>query len=75
MAEDVGDAFDGGGRGNLRQGGAHHFADDELAEIFSLQGEIQDLVFEDGADGFSFFEDGSCEISCCCMVCRAWKTV
>ena len=44
--------------GTCGSGGAHDFADDELAEIFSLQGEIQDLIFEDGADGFSFFEDG-----------------
>ena len=37
---------------------AHDFADDELAQVFALQREIQDLVFEDRADGFAFFEDG-----------------
>ena len=44
--------------GTCGSGGAHHFADDELAQIFALQREIQDLIFEDRADGFSFFEDG-----------------
>ena len=36
VAEDVGDAINGGVGGDLREGSAHDFADDELAQVFSL---------------------------------------
>src|SRR6202521_5544481 len=50
MTECVSDALDGRGPGHLRQGLAHHFANDELAKILALQGEVEYLVFVDRAD-------------------------
>ncbi len=58
VAKDVRDAFDRSICGNLGQRRAHDFADDELAKVFALQREIQDLVLEHRADGFAFFEYG-----------------
>src|SRR6266446_930406 len=59
VAKDVGDALDGSGARHLRQRLAHHFADDELAEIFALQRHGQNLVFVNRADGNVFLEDGN----------------
>src|SRR5579863_8045165 len=58
VAKQMGDAFDGGVARDLRQRFAHHFANDQLAKVFALEGHIQDLVFEDGADDGGVFEDG-----------------
>ena len=44
---------------HLRQRLAHHFANDQLAQILALQRQIQDLVFVDRADGNVFLEDGN----------------
>src|SRR5579862_274868 len=59
VAEDAGDAFDGGGFGDFGKRSAHDFADDQLAQIFALQREGQDLVFIDRADGRTVLEDGN----------------
>lgn len=52
------DAFDGRVGGNAGEGVGHDFANDEFAEVFALQGEIQDLILVDGADGIFLFKDG-----------------
>src|SRR5579875_180548 len=44
--------------GHLRNRSAHDFANDQLAEILALQGEIQNLVLENGAHGLAILEDG-----------------
>ena len=59
MAEDVRDAPDRSVGGNLRKRRAHHFADHQLAQVFSLQREIQNLVFVNGADGMLFLKNGN----------------
>src|SRR5258708_6532423 len=51
MAEDVCDALDRRGSRHLRQRIAHHFANHELAKILALQGQVEDLVLVDRADG------------------------
>ena len=71
VAQNVRDALDGRAARDLRQRLAHHFADDELAQIFSLQREIQNLVFVDRADRSFSSKTGICEMSCCCMVFSA----
>src|SRR6266849_1563183 len=59
MAEDLGDALDGGGPRHLWHRFAHHFANNELAKILALQGEVENLVFVDRADGKIFLEHGN----------------
>ena len=57
VAQNVRDALDRRAPRDLRQRLAHHFAHDQLAKIFPLQRQIQDLVFVDRADGKIFLED------------------
>src|SRR5438876_11908280 len=56
-AEDLRDALDGRGPRDLWQRLAHHFANDELAEILALQGEVENLVLVNRADGEVLLED------------------
>lgn len=57
MAEEMGDAFDGSVAGDAGKGFGHDFADDELAKVFALQREIQNLVLVDCADGSVVLEN------------------
>src|SRR5204863_714308 len=57
MAEDLRDALDRRGPRDLRQGIAHDFANNELAKILALQGQVENLVFVDRADGKVFLKN------------------
>ena len=59
VAENVGDALDGRVAGNARKRLAHDFADDEFAQVLTLQRHSENLVFVDRADGQILFEDGN----------------
>src|SRR5579885_2404435 len=52
-------ALDGSGAGNAGKRLAHDFADDELAKVFPLQRESENLIFVNCADGKIFLEDGN----------------
>lgn len=56
VAQEMRDTLDGGVARDLRQGFAHDFADDQLAEVFPLESHVEDLVFVNGADDVVFFE-------------------
>lgn len=58
VGKELSDAFDGRVGGNAGESVGHDFANDEFAEVFALQREIQDLIFVDGADGIFLFKDG-----------------
>src|SRR5579875_1504185 len=57
VSEKLCDTLDGGVGRNAREGFAHDFADDELAQVFALERKIQDLVFVDGTDRRFVFKD------------------
>ncbi len=57
MAEEMGDALDGRIAGDARKCFGHDFADDEFAQIFPLQREIQNLVLVNRADGIVVLEN------------------
>lgn len=57
-AKELGNAFDGRVAGNTRKSGAHDFANDKFAKVFALKGEIEDLIFVDGANGIFVLEHG-----------------
>ena len=57
MTENLRDTLDGSGPRDLRQRIAHHFANDELAQILALLGEVENLIFVNRADGKIFLED------------------
>src|SRR5580704_9527706 len=57
VAQNVRDTLDRGAARDLRQRFAHHFAHHQLAEIFALQREVQDLIFVNRADRKIFLED------------------
>ncbi len=57
MAEHVGDTLDGRRTRDSGKRLAHHFAHNQFAQVLALQGESENLVFVNGADGQSFFKD------------------
>src|ERR1700730_3333722 len=56
VTQNVCHALDGRGPGYLRQRLAHHFADDQFAQVFPLQRQMQNLVFVDGSHREIFLE-------------------